>query len=52
MRFSATKHSGKKLRKKERNCNMTKFPDKILLFQDKEKGTKNEIHGQQATYCR
>ena len=24
MRFSATKHSGKKLRKKERNCNMTK----------------------------
>ena len=24
MRFSATKHSGKKSRKKERNCNMTK----------------------------
>ena len=24
MRFSTTKHSGKKLRKKERNCNMTK----------------------------
>lgn len=25
MQFSATKHSGKKLRKKERNCNMAKF---------------------------